>query len=84
LYYWIQILDSKKFRKSSIFYNTYMMILMSTEVGTIINWPPGSGSTIEDYGSRDPDPIYKYQLNVSLASCAVLAQPDEWRIRFLL
>ncbi len=34
---------------------------MSTEdpdpVGSIINWPPGTGSVIQDYGSVDPDPI---------------------------
>jgi hypothetical protein len=24
--------------------------------GSVINWPPGSGSLIQDYGSADPDP----------------------------
>ncbi len=27
-------------------------------VGSVINWPPGSGSVSEDYGSADPDPKY--------------------------
>ncbi len=29
-------------------------------IGLVLNWPPGSGSVIQDYGSADPDPKEKY------------------------
>jgi len=57
--------------------------------GSVINWPPGSVSVIQDYGSADPDPkeifrvrIHNIDLNKRFVFKARNLSPQlKWRLK---
>ncbi len=46
--------------------------------GAIINWPPRSGSVLQDYGSTDPNPIEKVRDPQNWSNVNILGVTGEY------